>query len=415
MLSASLIHEEDERHYRFGAAAPLRRGSGAAEPEPRGLVPAPARGFCGRIRPAQAAPLLKSAAHDPDVRLTLYGCLAACLLAPCALAAPKAPDEPSAAISREAENTVVKVFSTIRRPDVARPWSKASPLEATGSGVVIEGKRILTNAHVVLYASQVQVQANQAGDKISASVEAIAPGIDLAVLKLDDESFFDTHPPLPRAEHAAADQGPRARLRLPDRRHILSITKGIVSRIEFVPYNFPSPDFASRSTRPINPGNSGGPAIADDKMIGLAFSHLGEAREHRLHHSQRGDRAVPQGHCRRPLRRQAGDATTTCRRWRIPALRGFLKLDNSVAGMIVHRPDEQRPRLPAQGVGRDHADRRSRRSTTRAWSGSVTTARELPLPDPEGGAVTARVPLTIVRAGQNRADPDAGAAATGRC
>ena len=66
--------------------------------------------------------------------------------------------------------------------------------------MVIEGKRILTNAHVVNYASQVQIQANQAGDKISATVEAIAPGIDLAVLKLDDESFFDTHPPLARAK-----------------------------------------------------------------------------------------------------------------------------------------------------------------------------------------------------------------------
>ena len=64
--------------------------------------------------------------------------------------------------------------------------------------MVIDGKRILTNAHVVLYASQIQIQANQAGDKISATVEAVAPGIDLAVLKLDDESFFDTHPPLAR-------------------------------------------------------------------------------------------------------------------------------------------------------------------------------------------------------------------------
>src|SRR5580658_855854 len=66
-------------------------------------------------------------------------------------------------------NAVVKVFSTKRYPDVVRPWSKQQPQEVTGSGVVIEGKRILTNAHVVLYASQVQIQANQAGDKISAT------------------------------------------------------------------------------------------------------------------------------------------------------------------------------------------------------------------------------------------------------
>src|ERR1700761_793826 len=99
------------------------------------------------------------------------------------------------------ENSVVKVFSTVRYPDPFRPWTKGSPSEETGTGVVIKGKRILTNAHVVGYASQVQIQANQAGDKLSATVEFIAPGIDLAVLKLDDESFFDTHPPMPEDEN----------------------------------------------------------------------------------------------------------------------------------------------------------------------------------------------------------------------
>jgi len=55
------------------------------------------------------------------------------------------------------------VFSTLRGPDPYKPWSKAAPQEVTGSGVVIEGRRILTNAHVVGYASQVQIQANGAG------------------------------------------------------------------------------------------------------------------------------------------------------------------------------------------------------------------------------------------------------------
>ncbi len=66
------------------------------------------------------------------------------------------------------ENSVVKIFSTMRYPDPFKPWTKQAPSEVTASGVVIEGKRILTNAHVVLYASQVQVQANAAGDKVSA-------------------------------------------------------------------------------------------------------------------------------------------------------------------------------------------------------------------------------------------------------
>jgi S1-C subfamily serine protease len=96
------------------------------------------------------------------------------------------------------ENSVVKVFSTMRYPDPFKPWTKQAPSEATASGVVIEGNRILTNAHAVLYASQVQVQANAAGDKVSATVVAIAPGIDLAVLKLDD----------PRASSRASSSSP---------------------------------------------------------------------------------------------------------------------------------------------------------------------------------------------------------------
>src|ERR1700722_14496971 len=90
--------------------------------------------------------------------------------------------------------SVVKIYSSLRGPDLSRPWQKATSQEATGTGIVIENKRILTNAHVVNYASQVFVEPNQSGEKFSATVEHIAPGIDLAVLKVDDESFFDKRP-----------------------------------------------------------------------------------------------------------------------------------------------------------------------------------------------------------------------------
>jgi len=171
-------------------------------------------------------------------------------------------------------NSVVKVFSTIRYPDMAKPWTKQAPSEATGSGVIIEGKRILTNAHVVMYASQVQVQANEAGDKVSATVVAIAPGIDLAVLKLDDESFFDNRPPLARAARLPQIKDAVLAYGFPTGGSSLSITKGIVSRIEFVPYNLAVSGLRIQVDAAINPGNSGGPAVADDKMIGLAFSKL---------------------------------------------------------------------------------------------------------------------------------------------
>src|ERR1700691_4749827 len=125
--------------------------------------------------------------------------LSLCLLGACLSKALTAHAAQSSQPAPSLENSVVKVFSTLRYPDPFKPWTKQAPSEATASGVVIEGKRILTNAHAVMYASQVQIQANAAGDKVSASVIAIAPGIDLAVVQLDDPSFFDTHPPVARA------------------------------------------------------------------------------------------------------------------------------------------------------------------------------------------------------------------------
>src|SRR4051812_34334975 len=98
-----------------------------------------------------------------------------------------AADEPAAVPAAPGvESSVVKIFSTVRGPDQLRPWAKQSPRETSGSGVVIEGNRILTNAHVVSYASQIQVQGNQSGEKLVATVESISPTMDLAVLKLDD-------------------------------------------------------------------------------------------------------------------------------------------------------------------------------------------------------------------------------------
>ncbi len=96
--------------------------------------------------------------------------------------------------------SVVKISATMRYPDMTHPWTKHSPQEASGTGVVIDGKRILTNAHVVLYASQLFVESYQSSDKLPARVEAVSPGIDLAVIRLEDESFFDKRTPVVRTE-----------------------------------------------------------------------------------------------------------------------------------------------------------------------------------------------------------------------
>jgi S1-C subfamily serine protease len=255
------------------------------------------------------------------------------------------PAAAAPAIAPNIENAVVKVFSTLRGPDPFKPWSKAAPLDVTGSGVVIEGKRILTNAHVVGYASQVQVQANQAGDKVSATVVAVGRGIDLAILKLDDESFFDTHPPVPRASLLPEVREAVFAYGYPTGGNSLSITKGIVSRIEFVNYSFGSAGLRIQIDAAINPGNSGGPVIAGDKMVGLAFAGATNA--------QNIGYIIPNEEVELFLRDVADshydgkpallDDLQTLEN---PALRSYLKLDKSVEGAVVQRPYQGDPSYP---------------------------------------------------------------------
>jgi len=244
------------------------------------------------------------------------------------------------------ENSVVKVFATMRYPDPFKPWTKQAPSEVTASGVVIEGKRILTNAHVVLYASQVQIQANAAGDKLPATVVAVAPGIDLAVLELEDAAFFDTHPALARANKLPRIKDAVLAYGFPTGGNSLSITKGIVSRIEFVAYNYPVSGLRIQVDAAINPGNSGGPAIAGDRMIGLAFSKLGGDTQNIGYIIPNEEvelflKDIADGHY--DGKPAMYDELQTLEN---PALREYLKLDKSVEGMVVHRPDKSDASYP---------------------------------------------------------------------
>ena len=282
----------------------------------------------------------------PRTPLCCLMLLSASLAAQAAGPEPRSADAaPPGAIAHAAESDVVKIFATIRRPDVARPWAKSAPAEVSGSGVVIEGKRILTNAHVVAYASQLQIQSTQSGDKINASVEAVAPGIDLAVLKLSDESFFDKRPPLPRATTLPQIKDPVFAYGFPTGGTTLSITRGIVSRIEFTQYSLTTSGLRIQIDAAVNPGNSGGPAIADNRMIGLVFSHLRNAENISYIVPNEEIELFLKGIAKGPYAGKPGmwDELQTLDN---PALRGYLKLDKSVKGMIVHQPDDDSPGYP---------------------------------------------------------------------
>ena len=143
--------------------------------------------------------------------------------------------------------------------------------------MIIEGKRILTAAHVVLYASQILVQANQSTEKVPASVVAVAPGMDLAVIKVESPSFFEGRPAVPLAADIPALKQTVSVYGYPIGGEQLSVTQGIVSRIEFASLNYPASGLRIQIDAALNPGNSGGPAVANGKIVGLVFSKITRA------------------------------------------------------------------------------------------------------------------------------------------
>jgi S1-C subfamily serine protease len=235
------------------------------------------------------------------------------------------------------EPSVVKVIVTKRAPDFFRPWTKAAPEQAAGSGVVIEGNRILTNAHVVLHASQVFVQMRKGGDQLSAKVTAIGPGIDLAIVELADTDKLKNVPAVP-----LADELPELKSRVtvygyPTGGDNLSITDGIVSRIEFAAYNFSAGGVRVQVDAALNPGNSGGPAVDDGKIVGLVFSKIAEAEnigylippeEIRAFLAGLEDGKY-QGNCMLFDQFQSAENS---------ALRKYLELPDDVTGIVVTKP-----------------------------------------------------------------------------
>ena len=277
-------------------------------------------------------------------RLTMAFCLAAGLTSVAHAADQPAPVADSTTAG-PVENSVVKIFATQRNAELGQPWTKATPEDVSGTGVVIEGNRILTNAHVVHYATQIQVQAARSGTKVSAKVAFIAPGIDLAVLTLDDPSFFDTHPPLPRAAKIPDTKDSVLVYGFPTGGTNLSITKGIVSRIEFAAYNEGTSGLRVQIDAAINPGNSGGPAVVNNEMIGLAFS--------RLNNSQNIGYIIPGVEIELFLKDIASGHYTgkpamfdELQTFENAALRSFLKADSKVHGVLVFEPFDDDPSYP---------------------------------------------------------------------
>jgi S1-C subfamily serine protease len=172
------------------------------------------------------------------------------------------------------KDAVVKIYTVSNSWDYDEPWQMSGQESCSGSGCIIAGKRILTNAHVV--GDQTFIQVRKAGDprKYTARLESVAHECDLALLRVDDESFFSGVTPVPIGELAEL-KDEVAVYGFPMGGDKLCITEGVVSRVEHsLYYHSHARLLTCQIDAAINPGSSGGPVIKDGKLVGVAFQGL---------------------------------------------------------------------------------------------------------------------------------------------
>jgi len=169
-------------------------------------------------------------------------------------------------------NSVVRIEVNMFSYSYQEPWQPPSLSNSGGTGFIIEGNRILTNAHVVSMANTIRVsRANQRKD-YDARVLFIAHDCDLAMLVVDDKEFYKNSAPLTIGDIPELNSS-LVVIGFPIGGDRVSITRGVVSRKDMDLYSHSNIDshLILQVDAAINPGNSGGPAIQDDKVIGVAF------------------------------------------------------------------------------------------------------------------------------------------------
>lgn len=175
-------------------------------------------------------------------------------------------------------DSVVRIEVATQSPDYRTPWNTGRFSSGIGTGFLIGENRFLTNAHVVSDARRVLITQRGSSQKHAARVLHIAHDCDLALLEVEDFTPFAELPFLqfggmPKLASEVSAIG------YPVGGDRLSVTRGVVSRIDFRPYSHSRADshLVIQIDAAINPGNSGGPVVQNDRVIGVAFQGLTQA------------------------------------------------------------------------------------------------------------------------------------------
>jgi S1-C subfamily serine protease len=188
---------------------------------------------------------------------------------------------PAAIVLKRHMDAVVKVYCTHSRPNFELPWQLRQQTTSKSTGFAVASSQtgdrwILTNAHSVTYASQVQLKRRGDDERHQAQVLSIGTECDVALLSVDDDEFWNDVVPLELSDDLPELQDAVAVLGYPIGGESLAISAGVVSRVQMTHYSHGCMSLLCIQTdAAINSGNSGGPVLnSRGHCIGIAFQSL---------------------------------------------------------------------------------------------------------------------------------------------
>ncbi|MBN1972073.1 MAG: trypsin-like peptidase domain-containing protein [Sedimentisphaerales bacterium] len=176
------------------------------------------------------------------------------------------------------EKSVFLIVTVRQEYNYVTPWKIENMSQSSGTGFIISDNMILTNAHNVSDSRYLELRKENLAKIFPARVVFVGHDCDLAVLTVEDKSFFNDTVALelsglPNVNSTVSTYG------FPMGGDRISVTEGVVSRIESDTYAHSGADshLVIQTDAAINPGNSGGPVIQNGKVVGVAFQGLQEA------------------------------------------------------------------------------------------------------------------------------------------
>jgi S1-C subfamily serine protease len=182
------------------------------------------------------------------------------------------PPSVQADVSQVEFDSIVRIEVEVENRNYRVPWNIGGLGSGVGTGFLIGENRFLTNAHVVSNRRLIYIKKMDRPEPYEARVLFVAHDCDLALLELKDPAPFKDVKPLslgniPKLNTTVIAVG------YPIGGERISVTRGVVSRIDFRPYTHSGVDFhlTIQVDAAINPGNSGGPVLQENKVVGVAF------------------------------------------------------------------------------------------------------------------------------------------------